>query len=377
MTPDRHNEGAHMSQHRGVVVIGGGQAGLAIGYHLSLQGRDFTILEAAAEPAAAWRSRWDSLRLFTPARYDGLPGREFPGEPDTYPTRDDVVDYLTDYAREFDLPIEFNSRVRAVRKTQSGYDVELGDRTIQAENVVVATGPFQTPRVPVNLAEALDPVVVQMHSGDYRRPQDLPVGRVLVVGGGNSGHQIAEDLATDPDREVHLSVGSRQTPLPPRIFGRELFGILKATGLMNKTVDSRLGQRLKGRETLIGSSNRRAKRQGIQLEARAQSASGTEVGFGDGTALTVDAVLWATGFDIDHSWIEAPVFDHAGRLLHVRGVTESPGLYFLGLPWLHTRGSALLGWVKDDAAHIAGHISSTAVRLRADADQHAHAVSIP
>jgi putative flavoprotein involved in K+ transport len=349
-----------MSLHRDVVVIGGGQAGLALGYHLSLQGRDFTILEAAAEPAAAWRSRWESLRLFTPARYDGLPGREFPGDPDAYPTRDDVVDYLTSYAREFDLPIEFDSRVRAVRTTDSGYDVELDDRTIHADNVVVATGPFQIPRVPANLAGDLDPGVVQMHSSDYRRPQDLPAGRVLVVGGGNSGYQIAEDLATDREREVHLSVGSRQLSLPPRVFGRELFSILERTGLMTKTVDSRMGRRLKDRETLVGSSARRAIRQGIRIEARAESASGTEVGFDDGTTLTVDAVLWATGFGVNHSWIEAPVFDQAGRVVHTRGITGSPGLYFLGLPWLHTRGSALLGWVKDDAQHIADQISTQA-----------------
>ena len=350
-----------MSQHRDIVVIGGGQAGLAIGHHLKLQGRDFAILEAAAEPAAAWRSRWDSLRLFTPARYDGLPGREFPGDPDAYPTRDDVVDYLTGYAHEFDLPVEFDSPVRAVRATDSGYDVELDDRTIHADNVVVATGPFQTPRVPANLARGIDPRVVQMHSSDYRRPQDLPAGRVLVVGGGNSGYQIAEDLAADRARDVHLSVGSRQTPLPPRVFGRELFGILEATGLMAKTVDSRIGRRLKGRETLIGSGNRRARRQGIKIEARARSVSGTEVGFGDGTTLTVDAVVWATGFDVDHSWIDAPVFDQAGRVVHSRGITGSPGLYFLGLPWLHTRGSALLGWVKDDAQHIADQISAQVV----------------
>jgi putative flavoprotein involved in K+ transport len=377
MTTDRHNEGAHVSEHRDVLVIGGGQAGLAIGYYLSQLSCDFTILDAAAESAAAWRSRWESLRLFTPARFDGLPGREFPGEPDAYPTRDEVVDYLSDYAREFDLPIELDSRVRAVRKTQSGYNVELVDRTIRADHVVVATGPLQTPRVPANVAEDLDPVVVQMHSSDYRRPQDLPGGRVLVVGGGNSGYQIAEDLAADPQRDVHLSVGSRQTPLPPRIFGRELFAILKATGLMNKTVDSRLGQRLKGRDTLIGSSNRRAKRRGITLQARAQFATGTQVGFADATALTVDAVVWATGFDVDHSWIEAPVFDQAGRAVHVRGVTESPGLYFLGLPWLHTRGSALLGFVKDDAAHIASHIKSTSTPLHADVDGPCHALAIP
>jgi putative flavoprotein involved in K+ transport len=352
-----------MSQHREVVVIGAGQAGLAIGYHLARQGRDFTILEAAAEPAAAWRSRWDSLRLFTPARYDSLPGRQFPADAYAYPTRDQVVDYLTTYARDLELPVELNSAVRLVSQAHDGYTVELDDRIYDADQVVVATGPFQTPRLPANLAEGLDPGVVQLHSSEYRRPEDVPAGCVLVVGAGNSGYQIAEDLSADPNRQVHLSVGTRQTPLPARIFGQELFGILKSTGLMNKTTGSRVGRRLKSRDTLIGSSNRRAKRHGIDLHTRAHSAAGTEVGFDDGASLTVDAVIWATGFDIDHSWIDIPVFDPAGRVLHHRGVTASVGLYFLGLPWLHTRGSALLGWVKDDAEHLAGRVASTATVL--------------
>jgi putative flavoprotein involved in K+ transport len=366
MTSVPHNQGAHVAQHREVVVIGGGQAGLAMGYHLARQGRDFTILEAAAEPAAAWRSRWDSLRLFTPARYDGLPGREFPADADSYPSRDQVVSYLTDYARDFELPVELNSPVRAVRRTESGYVVELDDRTYDAGQVVVATGPFQDPCRPVNLAEGLDAGVVQLHSSEYRRPQDVPSGCVLVVGGGNSGYQIAEDLAADPRRHVHLSVGSRQTPLPARIFGRELFSVLQATGLMNKTVGSRLGRRLKDRDALIGSSNRKATRQGIQLQARAHAGSGTAMVFEGGTSLTVDAVIWATGFDTDHSWIEVPVFDHDGHILHERGVTAWPGLYFLGLPWLHTRGSALLGWVKNDAEHLAGCVASRATALAAN-----------
>jgi putative flavoprotein involved in K+ transport len=344
-----------LSNHHEVIVIGGGQAGLALGYHLARQGRDFTILEAAAEPAAAWRSRWDSLRLFTPVRHDGLPGRAFPGDPGHYPTRDEVVDYLTGYARAFDLPVELSSAVRAVRTADAGYVVELDDRTYEGDQVVVATGPFQVPRVPAHLVEALDPGVVQMHSSDYRRPADLPGGRVLVVGGGNTGFQIAEELAAD--HEVHLSIGSRQTALPTRILGRELFGVLQATGLMAKTVTSRLGRRLKDRDALIGSSPRRARAQGIQLQARTSAVAGRRVDFEGGTGVEVDAVIWATGFDLDHSWIDAPVFDAAGRVIHERGVTRSPGLYFLGLPWMHTRGSALLGWVKHDAEHIAEHVA--------------------
>jgi putative flavoprotein involved in K+ transport len=280
--------------HCNVIVVGGGQAGLAMGYHLAQQGRDFAILDAADGPAAAWRGRWDSLKLFTPARHDSLPGLPFPGDPDHYPTRDEVVAYLTEYARRFDLPIEYDSRVRAIRRQDDGYLVALDDRSYLADQVVVATGPFQTPRTPA-LATGLDPAIAQMHSSAYRSPQQIPAGPVLVVGGGNTGYQIAEELAAT--HQVHLSVGSRQTPLPQRLFGRDIFSYLVAIGLMNKTRDSRLGRRLRDRETLIGSSPRAARRHGIQLHGRTTGATGRSVTFHDGTSLEIATVLWATGFD--------------------------------------------------------------------------------
>lgn len=346
------------NDHAEVVVVGGGQAGLALGYHLAQRGKDFTILDAASEPAAAWRERWDSLKLFTSARYNGLPGMDFPGDPDRYPTRDEVADYLTDYARRFDLPVVLNSRVKAVRRQGDRYVGELEDRTYEAQQVVIATGPFQTPLVP-QLAQDLGDGVVQLHSTAYRSPESVPAGRVLVVGGGNTGFQIAQELSAS--REVHLSIGSRQMPLPQRILGRDLFWFLEKTGLIRKTVDSRMGRRMSERETLIGSTPRGIRRQhGVELHGRALSAQGSTVRFDDGTQVDVAGVVWATGFRVDHSWIDVPVFDAGGRLIHQRGVTQAPGLYFLGMQWQHTRGSALLGWVKDDAAFIAGRVAAHA-----------------
>ena len=347
---------SRVSEHRDVVVVGGGQAGLAIGWFLAQQERSFTILEAGREPAAAWRQRWDSLKLFTPVRYNSLPGRAFPGDPDGHPARDEVVEYLTAYARDFELPVELDSRVRALRATGAGYELELEGRVYEADQVVVATGPFQVPRVPA-IASGLGDAVVHFHSSDYRTPGALPPGPVVVVGGGNTGYQIAAELAES--HEVHLAVGSRQTPLPQRVFGRDLFQWLEATGLMRKTADSRLARRLKDRDTLIGSSPRTLRRRhGVRMHGRAIGAEGNQVEFAGGERVTAGAVIWATGFDIDHSWIAAPVFDHHGAVRHERGVTDSPGLYFLGLPWQHTRGSALLGWVKDDAAFLAERIAA-------------------
>jgi len=345
-----------VTERREVIVVGGGQASLAIGYFLALKGRDFTILEAAAKPAEAWRERWDSLKLFTPARYSSLPGLPFPGDPDAYPTRDEVAGYLIEYATHFDLPVELDSRVDSIRKTNGTYLVERDDRTYEADQVVVATGPFQVPLVPP-IAKALDPAVVQFHSGAYRTPEAIPEGPVLVVGGGNTGFQIAEELSAS--HEVHLSIGSRQTPLPQRVLGRDLFWYLQATGLIRKTTESRIGRRMEGRDTLIGSTPRALRRRhGVELHGRAVDGAGPAVSFDDGTKLDVRVVIWATGFRLDHSWIDAPVFDEDGRLVHRRGVTASPGLYFLGLSWQHTRGSALLGWVKDDAEHIAHQIAA-------------------
>ena len=223
------------------------------------------ILEAGDAIGPAWRERWDSLVLFTPRRYDALPGLDFPGDPDGYPTRDEVLAYLEDYAARFDLPVELGARVRAVRRAGERFELELDDRTIDAGQVVVATGPFQTPRVP-GLDRELAPDLYRTHSTGYRKPGDIPAGTVLIVGGGNTGFQIAKELSGA--HEVHLAVGSRQMPLPQRLLGRDLFTWLERFGLMGKTVDSRLGQRLKDRDTLIGSSPRELrKRDGVAAAA--------------------------------------------------------------------------------------------------------------
>src|SRR3954453_14624600 len=344
-------------QHREVVVIGGGQAGLAVGYFLAQQNRRFTILEAAGEPAAAWRERWDSLKLFTPGRRDGLPGRPFPGDPDTYPSRDAVVAYLEDYARDFQLPVELNSRVLAVRGAGGRFESGVADRSSTANQVVITPGPWQVPFTPPT-ASALADDVMQLHSPSYRRPEQLPDGPVAVVGGGNTGYQIAEELVRS--REVHLAIGARQAPLPQRLLGRDLFDYLERLGLMSKTVDSRLAQRFKDSETLVGSSPRGARKQGIRLRPRVSGAQGGGLTFADGSRQPVSAVIWATGFRLDHSFVQLPVFDSGGAVEQRRGVTAVPGLYFLGLLWLYTRGSALLGRVKDDARHIAERIAQHA-----------------
>jgi putative flavoprotein involved in K+ transport len=361
--------GAQQTADFEVIVIGAGQAGLTMGYYLARQGRRFVILERSDAVASAWRERWESLTLFTPRRYSALPGLSFPGDPDGYPTRDEVIEYLERYAEVFHLPIEPNDNVRRLSHEDGRFVLEVGRPTITADQVVVATGPFQTPYIP-KLAQDLDPDVWQAHSTGYRRPSDVPDGTLLVVGGGNTGFQIAKELATT--HKAILSVGSRQTPLPQRFAGRDLFWWLTKTGILSTTVESRLGSRLQHRDTLIGSSPRELERRhGVEVKPRAIAASGRMVGFDDGSEVEVDAVIWATGYQPDYSWIDLPVFHSDGPLRHRRGVTDVPGVYFLGLTWQHTRGSALIGWVKEDAEFIAERIAALQETKKRAASQRA------
>jgi putative flavoprotein involved in K+ transport len=340
-----------------VVVVGGSQAGLAIGYHLAQRELSYVILDAGSEIGHMWRSRWDSLTLFTPAQYSGLPGMAFPSPKDTYPSKDDVATYLQSYRSAFDLPVRFNAKVASLTQRDGAYVVATTDEEFTASQVVAATGPFQVPFIPP-VAGDLDETVFQIHSADYRNPSQLPEGgHVLVVGGGNSGLQIAGELAAS--RKVDLAVGKRMPSLPQRLLGKDLFWWLSGIGFMKVSTDSRLGRKLSKRDVLIGSSPRRLRHSGVTLRKRLANASGRRAVFDDGTEQDVDAIVWATGYRSDLSWIDVPgVRDERGGIIHRRGVTEAPGLFFIGLTWQHTRGSALIGFVGEDAAFIAGRIGS-------------------
>jgi putative flavoprotein involved in K+ transport len=300
-----------------VVVVGGSQSGLAMAWHLAQQGLRFVVLEAGPELGHVWRSRWDSLTLFTPAQYDALPGMAFPAPADIYPTKDPVADYLQAYANAFQLPVLLNARVTGLSQTDDGFEVRTA----------------------------------------YHNPQALPEGPVLVVGGGNSGFQIAEELAAT--RQVDLSIATTYPMLPQRLAGRDLFWWLTRLGLLRVTVTSRPGQRMSRRDFVIGTNRRRLEGKGVRFRPRLVDADGRTVRFADHHLLEdVGVVVWATGYRPDYAWLHIPSVLREGHVVHRRGVTAVSGLYFLGLSWQHTRGSALLGFVADDAAYLANHIAT-------------------
>ena len=338
-----------------VLVIGAGQAGLATAYHLRRAGFRFLVVDARSEIGGSWRSRWDSLRLFTPAQYDALPGLPFPAPAGTYPTKDQVADYLQDYAARFDLPVLLSCAVHRVVRAADRFSVHTSQGLLRARRVVVATGPFQKPAVPA-IGAGLGPDVFQLHSASYRNPAQVPAGRVVVVGAGNSGRQIALELSETHD--VALAVGTEPLELPQRPLGRDLFWWLTRLGAINKAESSMLARRMRARgDIVIGSPMRELRAAGVDIRPRLIAASAETLTFRDGSTVTPAAVVWATGFRGDYSWIEIPGVVVDGKVAHRRGVTEVPGLSFIGLPWQHTRGSSLLGFVKDDAEWLVDQMS--------------------
>lgn len=337
-----------------VLVVGGGQAGLALGHHLRRTSLRFLIVDAAPEVGHVWRTRYDSLRLFTPAKRDALPGLPFPGNPEHYPSKDEVADYLTEYVRVFHLPLRLGVRVTALAASGGGYAAETSAGILWARQVVVATGPFGTPWVPDFACHFSLP---QLHSSAYRRPTQLPPGRILVVGSGNSGAQIAEELTLT--HEVTLALGRPQPFLPQRVLSRDVFDWAEKVPLFDAPVTAPLGHLLRWWDPVIGTNAQALARRGrLTFRPRADGGVGHTVHFQDGSAAVFDGVVWATGYRPDYGWLHVPVLDDQGRPRHARGVTAAPGLYFLGLSWQHTRRSALLGGVREDAAFIARRVEA-------------------
>ena len=368
---DRAGPAAGAAERFEVVVVGGGQAGLAVGYHLARRGLRFVILDAGERIGDSWRQRWDSLRVFTPARLDGLPGMPFPAPAASFPTKDAVADYLAAYAARFALPVRTGVKVDGLAPVGGRFVVTAGARRFEADSVVVAPGAYQRPRVPA-FAPELDPAIVQLHSSDYRNPAQLRAGGALVVGAGNSGAEIALEVSRghrtwlsgrDPGHEP-VRVGSGPFTLVAPLIWLVAMHVL--------TVKTPIGRRVRRTFRSRGLPLARLRRKdltaaGIELVPRTAGVRDGAPVLEDGRALDVANVIWCTGFVPDLEWIDLPIFGEDGPR-HERGVVSSePGLYFIGLYFLYALTSQLIGGVGRDAAHIAAHIAARGAPGRPDA----------
>ena len=361
--------GASGSEHFETVIIGGGQAGLSAGYHLARRDRRFVILDANQRIGDAWRERWDSLRLFTPARYDGLPGWPFPAPAWSFPTKDEVADYMEAYTARFDLPVRTGIRVDGLSREGDRYVVAAGDRRFEADHVVVASGAYSRPRIPA-FAPELDPGIVQLHSSQYRDPSQLQEGGVLVVGAANSGAEIALEVS----REHRTWLSGRHPGQEPFRPGSRWFRLFvpvvwfMASHVL--TVKTPIGRAVRQKFHVGGAHHSRGlplarirpkdiTAAGIERVPRTAGARGDLPVLDDGRVLEVTNVIWCTGFVPDFAWIDLPVFAEDGGPVHDRGIVGSePGLYFVGLVFLYAMNSSLVGGVGRDAEHIAKHIAS-------------------
>lgn len=348
-----------------VVVIGAGQAGLSVGYHLKQRGIPFVILDANDRVGDTWRKRWDSLRLFSPARFDGLAGMPFPAPKSYFPTKDEMADFLEHYAKTFALPVETGVKVDRVSRRGSDFVVQSGAREITARNVVVAMSNFQQPLVP-DYASNLDPSIVQLHSFGYRNPKQLRDGRVLIVGVGNSGAEIAWELIKR-GHQVSIS-GNLPGVVPFRpgsFFGRHVFAPLTLGVVFHHvlTLDSPLGRKAhasgRGKATpLIRVKPKDLEAAGVQRVPKVRGVQHGRPVLENGETVDAANVIWCTGFRPGFSWIDLPVFDEDGQPMHTRGVVErAPGLYFTGLHFLYAMSSAQIQGADRDAAHVASAIA--------------------
>ncbi|MEH7236656.1 flavin-containing monooxygenase [Bacillus sp. JJ1562] len=338
-----------------VVIIGAGQAGLAMGFYLKKTNQSFLLLDRAKEIGDVWRNRYDSLTLFTPRAYSELPDIQMEGQRQGYPTKDEVADYLTKYASYHSLPIQLNTSVVRVTKAEKGFQIETTNETIHTKNVIIATGPFQEPSIP-KIAEALSNHVFQIHSSQYKNPDQLKNGPVLVVGGGSSGAQIAVELAKG--RDVYLSVSQRHTFIPQNLGGKSIFWWFDKFGILKADATSKLGKLIKSRpDPIFGFELKKAiHSRKITLKPRTTNIKEDTFFFQDKSDLKVSNVVWATGYRSNYQWLQIPeVLQQNGQPEHIRGITTIKGLYFLGLPWQSRRGSALLQGVADDAKYIIQH----------------------
>nr|WP_029329054.1 NAD(P)/FAD-dependent oxidoreductase [Lentibacillus jeotgali] len=336
-----------------VIIIGASQAGIAMSHQLKQKGiKSLLMIDPQKRIGDSWRSRYKSLVLFTPKSYSALPGLEMQGNPDSYPTKDEMADYLEGYVAHFNLPHKMNTMVTRVEKENNYFNVFTEDERFQSRKIVIASGAFQKPYIPPVIHNENE--LSHIHSSSYTEPEDLNDGIVLIVGGGNSGAQIAVELSED--REVILAISHKLKFLPLQVFGKSIFYWLEKLQLLYAGTDTIRGKLFQKRnDPIFGKELKQAiKNKKILIKPRVIEVIGNQAFFSDGSTMKIDQIIWATGFipscEIIH--IDGALDKNGGRPLHHRGISPIEGLYYIGLPWQHSRGSALVCGVGKDAMYI-------------------------
>ena len=341
------------------VVIGGAQAGLSIAYHLKTMDKKFIVLDGENEIGASWLNRWDSLKLFTPTEYNHLPGLKFDAKKGHYPTKVEVANYFKLYVNEFKIPMQLNTLVTSVRKTEKGFFVTHKEGEIETKNVIVATGPFHIPYTPPCHTKISD-TILQMHSNYYKGVHQLQKGDALVVGGGDSGYQILDEISKDVSRTVYFSGVTKVNSIPQQFLGKTLWWWFTLIGFLSTNKYSWIGKKISNfPQPIIGTDVKEIlSRKNVISSDRTKDALNNEIIFENNKISTIKNIVWATGYRPNFKWIEGLELDENSYPKNHRGVSNIEGLYFIGLPWMYTRGSATLGGVSKDATYLADIINN-------------------
>jgi putative flavoprotein involved in K+ transport len=342
-----------------VIIVGAGQAGLAIGYYLKKSNLSFLLLNKDCKVGVSWEKRYDSLVLFTPRDYSSLPGLNLKDTINTFPTKSEIATYLAEYATNYNLPILHNTEVIKAVKDNNLFHVTTTRGEFTCRKFVVATGPFQDPKIPI-FSQTIDEDVLQIHSSQYKNPSQLKEGSILIVGCGNSGAQIATELSNE--RKVFLSVGQKLRYVPLTFLNKSIFWWFDKIGVLHSSTHSKIGKWIQRQgDPIFGYELKEKINNGsILLKSRTINGYGKNINFEDGSIMKVDNIIWATGFTSNYDWVQIKqALDSDQRPIQNRGISDITGLFFLGLPWQSKRGSALLQGVGEDAYYLYQHILKT------------------
>lgn len=341
------------------VIVGAAQAGLSMAYHLKQMNKSFLMVDGGDEVGASWLSRWDSLTLFTPTEYNHLPGLKFDAPKGYYPNKHEVANYFKHYATTYGFNIQLNTLINSVKKTEHSFVLEHDAGKIEAQNVIVATGPFHTPYTPPCHTKISDSIL-QMHSNYYKGPHQLTNGDTLVVGGGDSGYQILDEISAQTAYKVYFSGDTNVKSIPHQFLGKTLWWWFTLIGFLKFNKYSWIGKKISAiTQPVIGTDVKAIlNRNNVEAVGRTKDAINTTIEFDKKKVNSIKNIVWATGYRPNFKWIEGLELDENNYPKNYRGVSNIEGLYFIGLPWMYTRGSATLGGVANDAQYLSNYIAN-------------------